>query len=87
MSIPGGGPGRLTHALRVLLFRLLGALLNCASQFEHDLVKRHLLIKSLGEASNRLLGHQVLTAEVLRKLVKALDPLIGEYLGDLIRVE
>lgn len=74
--MPGGGTGLLTQALRILLFRLLGALVNCASQFKHDLVKRHLLIKSLRDACNRLLGDQVFAAEVLSELVDALYSLV-----------
>ena len=85
--MPGSGAGRLTQALRILLFRLLSALVNRTSQLEHHLVKRHLLIKALRYACNRLLGHQVLTAEVLSELVKALHSLTLEYLGDFICVK
>ena len=74
--MPGDGAGRLTHALQVLLFRLLSALVDRASQFEHDLVKRHLLIKALRDARNRLLWHQVFTAEVLSELVNARHSLV-----------
>ena len=77
--MPGGGSGRLTqatHALEVLFFRLLGAPVNRASQFEHDLVKGHLLIEALRDACNRLLGHQVFTPEVLCEPVDALYSLV-----------
>ena len=75
-------------ALALLILEVLGAPVHVAADVPHDHIQGQLIVESFGQIAHYILRNQVLTPQVLSKLLKALHPLVvREYLLDSAVVE